>query len=289
VEPSAIRREPAPVTRPGAVAASASPTSRWGAAGVALAEMRAAVAFLTRLPVRRSSAELDRTGAAAFGLAGAAIGVVAAAPLVVLGGLLPMPAAVLALSVVVVASGGLHLDGLADTADALAAATPDAAERARTDPRAGAAGVTAIVLDLLLAGSLLAAIAAADPRLAGASIVVAATASRAAAPVAAWMERSRRIRPREGLGGWFAERVRPGDVVAVVLTTVAVAAITTIASGNAVLVLGTAAGLAVATAAASVVVLRRGQLDGDGYGAIVEITFVAILAGIAVLMAIPPS
>jgi hypothetical protein len=42
------------------------------------------------------------------------------------------------------------------------------------------------------------------------------------------------------------------------------------------------AGAAAAIVGATVVVARRGRLDGDGYGAIVEITFVAILAGIAV-------
>ena len=49
-----------------------------------------------------------------------------------------------------------------------------------------------------------------------------------------------------------------------------------------VVVVGAAAGLVVAAIGGVVVVARREQLDGDGYGAIVEITFVAILAGIAV-------
>jgi hypothetical protein len=75
----------------------------------------------------------------------------------------------------------------------------------------------------------------------------------------------------------------------VALTTVAVAALATVASGSAVLLIGAGAGCAIAAAAACVVVLRRGQLDGDGYGAIVEITFVAILAGIAALLSIPRS
>jgi adenosylcobinamide-GDP ribazoletransferase len=120
-----------------------------------LADIRAAVGFLTRLPVSVPAADGDRTGAGAFGLVGAAIGLLAAVPVVLLAPHLALPAAVLALLVNVIASGGLHLDGLADTADALAAPTPDAAERARTDPRTGAAGVAALVLDLLLAATLL--------------------------------------------------------------------------------------------------------------------------------------
>ena len=51
----------------------------------------------------------------------------------------PGPAAISALAIVAILSGGLHLDGLADTSDALAAPA-GAADRARTDPRAGIFG-----------------------------------------------------------------------------------------------------------------------------------------------------
>jgi len=272
------------MNRPGTVATPVSRGARrpWSS----LVELRAAVAFLTRLPAlpraARPAPELDRTGAAAFGLVGAAIGLVAAVPLIVLGGRLPLPAAVVALLVMVIVSGGLHLDGLTDTADALAAPTPDAAERARTDPRAGAAGVAALILDLLLAATLLDAIAAWDPRLATAALVVAAAGSRAAPPVAAWIERGRgRRRPIGGLGAWFADHVTSVDVVTVIVTTVLVAAIATALIGGFAVAVGTVFGLGVAALGAALLVARRGQLDGDGYGAIIEITFVAILAGVA--------
>jgi adenosylcobinamide-GDP ribazoletransferase len=202
--------------------------------------------------------------------------------LLVLGPTLPLPAAVVALVVVAIASGGLHLDGLADTADALAAPTAAAAERARTDPRAGAAGVAAIVLDLLLGSSFLAAIVVADTRLAATALVVAATASRAVAPVAAWTDRWRRTRRRDGLGGWFASRIGRVDVAAAIATTIAVIAIAAVVAGGT-SALGAAVGLAVAGIGAAAVVDRRGQLDGDGFGAIVEIAFVAILAGVAIV------
>jgi adenosylcobinamide-GDP ribazoletransferase len=275
------------MTRPSAAAVSAR--EGIGRVVAARAEVRAAVSFLTRLPIRRSPAELDRTGAAAFGLVGAGIGMLGAVPLVLLGQRLPFPAAVLAILLVVVASGALHLDGLGDTADALVAPDPEAAERARTDPRAGAAGVTAIVLDLLLGTSLLATISAADPRLAGAALVVAAAASRASATVAGWIDRQRRSAPRGGLGGWFATRVEPIDVVAVAATIVIlVVVLARIVPGGDVIALGVAAAVVVAAAVGSAIVARRGRLDGDGYGAIVEITFVAVLAGIAVQLPILP-
>ena len=62
------------------------------------------------------------------------------------GDLVPTVAAILAMAMLAVLSGGLHLDGLADTFDALVAAGPDAAERARKDPAVGAAGATTLIL-----------------------------------------------------------------------------------------------------------------------------------------------
>ena len=41
-------------------------------------------------------------------------------------------------------------------------------------------------------------------------------------------------------------------------------------------------GVATGAAIAAWVLLRRGQLDGDGYGAVIELVFVAMLSGIAV-------
>jgi adenosylcobinamide-GDP ribazoletransferase len=250
----------------------------------ALAEVRAAVSFLTRLPVVGSAVDVDRTGAAAFALVGAGIGLVAAIPVVILGSRLPLPAAVLALLLIVMVSGGLHLDGLGDTADALAAPTPEAAETARTDPRAGAAGVAAIALDLLLGVSLLAAVTAADPRIAAAALVVAVTASRAAAPLAARLWRVGRAGDESGgLGGWFATRVGSADVVGAVATTAMVTAIAAIVAGAGAwaMWLGAAGGAVAAAAIAAFIVGRRGTLDGDGYGAIVEVTFGCILGGAA--------
>jgi adenosylcobinamide-GDP ribazoletransferase len=246
----------------------------------AVAELAAAASFLTRLPIGRSATDVDRTGAAAFPIVGAMIGLGASVPIVLLGPRLPWPAAILALLVVAVTSGALHLDGLADTADALAAPTPDAAERARTDPRAGPVGVVAIVVDLLLGASLLAAMAATDTRLAAAGLVVAAAGSRAAAPIAAWLAARAGMRRPGGLGGWFAALVTGADAVVAIVATVLIVAAATLVAGDRV-ALGAAAGAVAAAIGGTAVVLRRGQLDGDGYGAIVEIAFVAILAGVA--------
>jgi hypothetical protein len=65
-------------------------------------------------------------------------------------------------------------------------------------------------------------------------------------------------------------------------TMVVLTAVATIAMGTVVVPIGVVLGLVLGGLAAATVVARRGQLDGDGYGAIVEITFVSILAGVAV-------
>jgi adenosylcobinamide-GDP ribazoletransferase len=244
----------------------------------AFAEVRAAAGFLTRLPV---GAVGDRAGAAAFGLVGAGVGVSGAVPLALLGGPLPLVAAVLSLAVVVVVTGGVHLDGLADTADALAAPTPDVAERARRDPRLGSGGVAAIALDLALAAACLATMATRDALLAAAALVVAVTVSRSAAPAAAFVRARAGGGEAPGAGAWFVRRVGTRSVAAVLVTALVVAALATIVAGPGV-ALGTAWGVLAGMALAAWIVMRRGQLDGDGYGAIVELTFLSVLTGIAV-------
>ena len=216
-------------------------------------------------------------------MVGAGIGLLAAVPLVLLGRSVPLVAAVLAVAVIVLVTGAVHIDGLADTADALAAPSPDAAERARNDPRLGSGGVATMTLALALAIACLATLAAQDPVLAAAAVVVAATVSRSAAPVAAlaWSRTGRATSEGGGAGAWFERLVGPREVVAVVATSLVAVAAATALAGPAI-ALGSAWGVAVGAAIAAWVLLRRGQLDGDGYGAVIELVFVALLSGIAV-------
>lgn len=264
------------------------------------AEPRAAVALLTRLPVAtndRSGGDLDalaaRTGAAAFGLVGAGLGLAAAAPVLLLGAALPLLAAVLAILVIAVASGALHLDGLADTADALAAPDLEAAERARTDPRVGAAGAVAVVGALLVDVAALAGTAdLAGPVTAALGLVVAASGSRAAAvalvrlgttaePAAADSDTA----ADAGFGAWFTARVGRWDVVAA-LGSAAVAALALAAFGSVPAAVAAVAGAVAGIGLAAGVVRVRGRLDGDGLGAGVELVFAAILVAIALWSAV---
>lgn len=266
------------MTRDPLLVSSAPSTERraalGGAAAAPVRELAAAVAFLTRLPTPAGWLVDDRTGAAAFGVIGAAIGAVAAIPLVLFGQGHPGPAAVAALAIVAILSGGLHLDGLADTADALAAPS-GAADRARTDPRAGTAGVVAVVLTLLLDAALVAELASAGGWIAAAALVTAAAASRSAAPTAGML--LGRARSGGRLGAWFTSRLRPADALLAVATSVAVAGIAVALAGPSVVV-GLAGGSALGVAAGAAIVRLRGQLDGDGFGALIELTFAAVLA-----------
>jgi adenosylcobinamide-GDP ribazoletransferase len=250
-------------------------------AGGPLDEIVAAVAFLTRVPVRIRSDRPARTGAAAFGLVGFGIGLVAALPMAVAGTLHPLPAAILAIGLLAVLSGGLHLDGLADTFDALAAPA-GAAERARTDPRTGTAGVVAIVVILGLQVAALAELWSAGSTLTSVATLIAGVAvSRAAAPVWAVVV-GRRLRPAEGLGAWFADHVTPGAAATALVSAIAVSLVLVEFSGPLVLVAVVAGAMAASLVAGWIVAGRR-RLDGDGYGAIVELTLTGILLAAAVV------
>jgi adenosylcobinamide-GDP ribazoletransferase len=254
-------------------------------AGVAAAPARdlaAALAFLTRLPIPADWLINDRTGAPAYGLAGAAVGAVAGLPIVLFGQGHPGPAAIAALAIVAILSGGLHLDGLADTGDALAAPA-GSADRARTDPRAGSAGVVAVVLTLLLDAALLTELASAGGWIAFAALVTAAAASRSAATIAGVVAGPGRSGGR--LGAWFASRLRPADALLVVATSAVVAVAGAVVTSWSI-ALGLVGGGAIGVAAGAVIVRLRGRLDGDGFGALVELTFVAVLAATLVARSI---
>jgi adenosylcobinamide-GDP ribazoletransferase len=273
-----------------------------GAAVAALAEIRAATAFLTRLPAaeagpatvpaavdrpRASGPALgaerspvgERTGAAAFGLVGAAVGALGGLLLVPFAPSIPLAAAGLALAAIAVVSGGLHLDGLADTVDAVAAPDPATAEQARKDPRIGSAGAAALVLVLLVEAAALAAlVSTAGVMVAAFALIVAGASSRAAVVILAPIL----VRASDGAGGWFADRVRRLDGIVALGSAVIVTAGLALAEGRPRLVVALLVGWAAAAVVGWLLGRVRGAVDGDGYGAIVEIGVAATLLGAAV-------
>jgi len=113
-----------------------------------------AIQFLTRLPtpqVRDFQADDLARAAVWFPLAGLLVGAVVAAALVLGARVDPWLGALLALLAWVWVTGGLHLDGLCDLADALGAAHGNRERllEVLADPHVGAFGVVALVLQLL--------------------------------------------------------------------------------------------------------------------------------------------
>ena len=153
-----------------------------------LSDVPAALRFLSRLPVRLPAEpaadgppDLDRLGPA-LPLAGAVLGLIGAAVLVVahgigLGGFL---AATLAVGVLVAITGALHEDGLADVADALGGWTVERRLEIMKDSRVGSYGVCALILAFALRIGALEALLASGPAAAAAGLVAAVGVSRLA-------------------------------------------------------------------------------------------------------------
>lgn len=113
----------------------------------------AAVAFLTRIPVGGwGRVSVDPAGALPwFPVVGALLGVTIAG-IYAAGSILLPPAAAAAIAVAagVGLTGALHEDGLADTFDALGAASRAEALRILGDPAHGTYGVLAVVIDTMV-------------------------------------------------------------------------------------------------------------------------------------------
>ena len=140
-------------------------------------DMKSALGFLTRLPESIlgpvTAVRPDfRRAARVFPLVGAVVGLIGGATLMVADwlGLPPAIAASLAVLATVIVTGGLHEDGLADTADGFGGGRT-AAEKLEImdDSRIGAFGVEALTV-----------FATWSPMRAGLALIVAETLSRAA-------------------------------------------------------------------------------------------------------------
>jgi adenosylcobinamide-GDP ribazoletransferase len=122
--------------------------------------LRAAVGFLTRVPVGREAADVDLARSVPFvPIVGALVGLAVAGTYIGIGRVLPgLPAAALTVTLGVVLTGALHEDGLADTADALGAPGRADALRILRDPTHGTYGVLALVASFALRVSAVASL-----------------------------------------------------------------------------------------------------------------------------------
>ena len=241
-----------------------------------IAGLRLAVSLLTVLPVGLrpdgpiTAPEAGRamTVAPLVGLivGGAAAGMMAGAQEVGLSGLL---AATLAVATVAAVTRGLHLDGLADTADGLGSGRPaDGALAVMRSGDTGPFGVVTLVLVLLVQVT---AAAQAGP----AALLLAVVTGRVAL---AWScRRGVPAARHDGLGVLVASSVRTLAALGAVVLTAVVAGLVDLPAAAAVV-----AGVVAGEVLLRLAVRRLGGVTGDVLGAVCETavtTSLVVLAG----------
>jgi len=247
--------------------------------------LRLALGTLTVLPVR--APVVDRRVAGRAMVLAPLVGLVLALPALVLLGLLaeaqvsPLVAATLVVGLLALLTRGLHLDGLADTADGLGSGKPplEALEVMRRGD-VGPFGVVTLVLVLLVQVAALAQLVGSN--LGGLGVVAALTVSRLALPLACSVGIP--AARGDGLGAVVAGTVSRGMALVAVLlayATLLTAALLLASPLEAVVLapFGLLAGLALGWRA----VRRLGGVTGDVLGAVVEATFTGTLLALCLL------
>lgn len=237
-----------------------------------------ALQFLTRLPVRLPGMPApEQVGRSLlwYPLVGLLLGALLLAAQALLSQQPAVLQAALLLTLWVALSGGLHLDGLADTADAWVGGYGD---RERTlaimkDPRSGPIAVVMLVLLLLLKFAALLVLLQAGQTLA---LLLAPWLGRSALPLL--LRSTAYVRPG-GLGAQLVEHLPRRELPRVLGLHLALLALTGLS------------GLWALLAATLVFVLWRRALlarlqgtTGDTAGALVELTEVAVLLVLALLI-----
>jgi adenosylcobinamide-GDP ribazoletransferase len=232
-----------------------------------------AIGFLTRIPVPTRVFGGSRAQAASlawYPAVGVLLGTLLGGLAWSLQALPPLLSAAIVLAAWVVLTGALHLDGLADSADAWVGGLGD---RDRTlaimkDPRCGPVGVVALVLVLLLKFAALSSLPASDWHL----LVLAPLLARTALTVAFVSTPYLRV---GGLGAALVAAPRAGCAMALLLGLALACAF------------GWRGGFAVAAAATVFVLWRRacmrrlGGITGDTAGALTEMIEAAVMLVIA--------
>jgi adenosylcobinamide-GDP ribazoletransferase len=223
-----------------------------------------ALSFLTRVPIGRwiaLDAEDVARGGAFFPLVGAGIGaVIGGLAHMLVHSLTPTLAAVCGVATGVLLTGALHLDGLADTFDALGGWTRERALEIMRDHRIGTYGAAAVVIDLLAKTTAVAALTDAWKQ------IVCACAAARVVPVllAAVLPYAR---PAGGLGAVLGGRARA-------VVALALGAGVCVALGGLVVL---AVALGVALLGGAFAYRWLGGVTGDVLGAAAEVAELAAL------------
>jgi adenosylcobinamide-GDP ribazoletransferase len=239
-----------------------------------IADARAAVAFLTRLPVgggRLTAAGLSRA-APWFPTVGLLVGAVMAGTRALANLVLdPAPATVLALLAAVLVTGALHEDGLADAADAMGAHAPRERKLAiLRDSRVGTYGALALVFAVVFALAVLAPLD--DGRFARAALVGHVLGRWSILPQALALPPAH----PDGAGAL----VRPSRT-AVAAATASAVATALIAGGLGPGAIAAASATAVTAIGAAAALRVLGGVSGDTFGAVAKLVELASYAALA--------
>jgi adenosylcobinamide-GDP ribazoletransferase len=232
-----------------------------------LADFYFCLGFFTRLPFPSAASRSEPHSLADFPravrmlpVAGGLVGALAAIAMAAASGLglPPLVAAPLAICALVLLSGALHEDGLADCADGFfGGATHERKLEIMQNSKIGAFGAVALVLSLYLRAASLALIANASLGLAGAVLIGAAALSRAASlmPLAL-------LPPAREDGAGFAARTPERAALKVAACLAIVFALAPLVAGAS--LTRSLAAIAAATGAAyAIVLLARKQIGGQ--------------------------
>lgn len=229
-----------------------------------------ALQFLTRLPTPQldhfEAADLGKA-AAYFPLIGLLIGVPVAASAWLGAYINPWVGALAGLVAWIGVTGGVHLDGLGDVADALGAAHRDSRRfhDVLADPHAGSFAVIAIALQIVTKLVLLAALPAAGV---GALVLVPAWARWGTLVLSRYLPA---LKP--GLGRSFADGASVAGIAAWCAALLA---------ASAAMAPALASGLLIVALVAGYWRLRLGGITGDCLGASVEMTESLLLLALAI-------
>lgn len=241
-------------------------------------DLKTGLAFCTRLPVTAPPGATLAQAAWTFPVVGAVIGAAGALVYWLADGLglAPFVAATLAIAATALLTGGLHEDGLADTADGFGGgATAERKLEIMRDSRSGTYGVTALILSFLLRGGAIASLA--GPGLAAAALIAAHAGARAGLPF--FMRAVPRAR-QDGLSASAGTPEASAATIAALLGLLALA-----------LTLGVgAAMIAALLVAAGLIILARlslkqiGGQTGDVLGAVEQVSEILILLAASALL-----
>ncbi|MER7444113.1 adenosylcobinamide-GDP ribazoletransferase [Micromonospora avicenniae] len=246
-----------------------------------VAGARLALTTFTTLPVR--AGRIDRAVAgAAMALApavGALLGALLAGALLLLATVAPpLVAAGVTVGAAALLTRGLHLDGLADTVDALGSyRRGPAALEIMKKPDVGPFGVVALVVVLLLQAATLAELAGRSWPACLAAVVAATAAGRLGVTLAC--RRGVPAARPDGLGALVAGTVGP-PALALGVVAVALVAVAAVPDRPWQGPLAVGVALAVAVALLAHVVRRLGGITGDVLGATVEVVTTLVYLGL---------